>query len=74
MSVNSFASATHMPQAARTAVGSARARPDLRFGINRHFLAGYDDVVYRVHPSAMIVVTRSAAALKTGAERVMSRC
>jgi hypothetical protein len=41
--------------------------------ILRHLLATYDDVVYRVHPSALTVVTRSAAALKTGAERVMIR-
>ena len=41
--------------------------------ILRHLLAGYDDVVYRVHPSAMTVVTRSAAALKSGSERVMIR-
>ena len=39
----------------------------------RHLLASYDDVVYRVHPSAMTVVTRSAAAVETGAERVMIR-
>jgi hypothetical protein len=41
--------------------------------ILRHLLATYDDVVYRVHPSALTVVTRSAAALKAGAERVMIR-
>jgi hypothetical protein len=41
--------------------------------ILRHLLATYDDVVYRVHPSAMTVVTRSAAVLKSGAERVMIR-
>jgi hypothetical protein len=41
--------------------------------ILRHLLAGYDDVVYRVHPSAMTVVTRSAAALGSGAERIMIR-
>jgi hypothetical protein len=40
--------------------------------ILRHLLATYDDVVYRVHPSAMTVVTGGAAALKTGSERVMS--
>ena len=40
--------------------------------ILRHLLAGYDDVVYRVHPSAM-TVTRSAAALTSGSERVMIR-
>ena len=32
-----------------------------------------DDVVYRIHPSAMTAVTRSVAGLKTGAERVMIR-
>ena len=41
--------------------------------ILRHLLAGYDDVVYRVHPSAMTVVTRSVAALSSGAERIMVR-
>ena len=41
--------------------------------ILRHLLATYHDVVYRVHPSAMTVVTRSAAALRTGAERIMIR-
>ena len=41
--------------------------------ILRHLLATYDDVVYRVHPSAMTVVIRSAAALETGAEWVMIR-
>ena len=35
--------------------------------ILRHLLASYDDVVYRVHPSAMTVVTRSVAGLKSGA-------
>jgi hypothetical protein len=34
--------------------------------ILRHLLSRYDDVVYRVHPSAQTVVTRSAAALKPG--------
>ena len=33
--------------------------------ILRHLLSCYDDVVYRVHPSAQTVVTRSAAALKS---------
>jgi hypothetical protein len=41
--------------------------------ILRHLLATYDDVVYRVHPSALTVVTRSVAALKSGSERVMVR-
>jgi hypothetical protein len=41
--------------------------------ILRHLLATYDDVVYRVHPSAITVVTRSAAALRSGSERVMIR-
>jgi hypothetical protein len=41
--------------------------------ILRHLLAGYDDVVYRVHPSALTVVTRSTTALKTGSERIMVR-
>jgi hypothetical protein len=41
--------------------------------ILRHLLSRYDDVVYRVHPSAMTVVTRSAAALKSGSERIMIR-
>jgi len=41
--------------------------------ILRHLLATYDDVVYRVHPSAMTVVTRSVAGLATGSERIMVR-
>lgn len=41
--------------------------------ILRHRLAGHDDVVYRDHRSAMAVVTRSVAALKTGSERIMVR-
>ena len=41
--------------------------------ILRHLLATYDDVVYRVHPSAMTVVTRSVAALETGSGRIMVR-
>ena len=41
--------------------------------ILRHLLAGYDDVVYRVHPSALTVVTRSVAALRSGGERIMVR-
>jgi hypothetical protein len=41
--------------------------------ILRHLLATYDDVVYRVHPSAMPVVTRSVAGLQTGADRIMVR-
>ena len=41
--------------------------------ILRHLLATYDDVVYRVHPSALTVVTRAAAVLKTGSERIMIR-
>jgi hypothetical protein len=41
--------------------------------ILRHLLKSYDDVVYRVHPSAMTVVTRSVAALKSGSERIMVR-
>ena len=41
--------------------------------ILRHLLARYDDVVYRVHPSAMTVVTRSAAKLSSGSERIMIR-
>jgi hypothetical protein len=41
--------------------------------ILRHLLAGYDDVVYRVHPSTMTVVSRSAAVLPTGSERIMIR-
>ena len=36
-------------------------------------LRKYDDVVYRVHPSAMTVVTRSVAAFTTGSERIMVR-
>ncbi len=40
--------------------------------ILRHLLATYDDVVYRVHPSAMPVVNRSVAALKSGSERIIS--
>jgi hypothetical protein len=41
--------------------------------ILRHLLARYDDVVYRVHPSALTVVTRSAAKLSSGSERIMIR-
>ena len=41
--------------------------------ILRHLLARYDDVVYRVHPSAMTVVTRSAAKLTSGSEPIMIR-
>jgi hypothetical protein len=41
--------------------------------ILRHLLSRYDDVVYRVHPSAQTVVTRSAAALTSGSERIMIR-
>jgi hypothetical protein len=41
--------------------------------ILRHLLAAYDDVVYRVHPSAMTVVTRSVAGLKTGSDRIKVR-
>jgi hypothetical protein len=41
--------------------------------ILRHLLARYDDVVYRVHPSAMTVVARSTAALPSGSERIMIR-
>jgi hypothetical protein len=41
--------------------------------ILRHLLAGYDDVVYRVHPSALTVVNPSVAALKTGSGRIMVR-
>ena len=42
-------------------------------GILRHLLASYDDVVYRVHPSAMTVVNRSVGALSSGSERIMVR-
>jgi hypothetical protein len=38
--------------------------------ILRHLLAQYDDVVYRVHPSAVTVVTRSVAALSSGSDRI----
>jgi hypothetical protein len=38
--------------------------------ILRHLLSRYDDVVYRVHPSAQTVVTRSVKALNTGSERI----
>ena len=41
--------------------------------ILRHLLSRYDDVVYRVHPSAQTVVTRSAASLETGSDRIMIR-
>jgi hypothetical protein len=41
--------------------------------ILRRLPAGYDDVVYRFHSSALTVMTRSVAALKTGSERVMIR-
>ena len=41
--------------------------------ILRHLLAQYDDVVYRVHPSALSVVSHSVAALPSGSERVMIR-
>ena len=41
--------------------------------ILRHLLAAYDDVVYRVHSSAMTVVTRSVAGLSTGSDRIMVR-
>jgi hypothetical protein len=41
--------------------------------ILRHLLSRYDDVVYRVHPSAKTVVTRSVAALASGSERIMIR-
>ncbi len=41
--------------------------------ILRHLLAEYDDVVYRVHPSAMTVVRRSVAALPSGSDRIMVR-
>jgi hypothetical protein len=41
--------------------------------ILRHLLATYDDVVYRVDPTAMTVVIRSVTALKTGSERIMIR-
>jgi hypothetical protein len=41
--------------------------------ILRHLLSRYDDVVYRVHPSAETVVTRSVAALTSGSERIMIR-
>jgi hypothetical protein len=41
--------------------------------ILRHLLATYDDVVYRVHPSAMTVVTRSVIVLTSGSERIMVR-
>jgi hypothetical protein len=41
--------------------------------ILRHLLAAYDEVVYRVHPSAMTVVTRSVAALSSGADRITVR-
>jgi hypothetical protein len=41
--------------------------------ILRHLLSRYDDVVYRVHPSAMTVVTRSVAALSSGSERIKVR-
>ena len=41
--------------------------------ILRHLLARYDDVVYRVHPSALTVVSRAAAALASGSERVLIR-
>ncbi len=42
---------------------------------NSHSLSAYtyDDVVYRVHPSAMTVVTRSVKALSSGSERIMIR-
>jgi len=36
-------------------------------------LAAYDEVVYRVHPSAMTVVTRSVAALSSEADRITVR-
>ena len=39
--------------------------------ILRHLLSAYDDVVYRVAPSAMTVVTRSVAGLVSGSERIM---
>ena len=41
--------------------------------ILRHLLSRYDDVVYRVHPSAQTVVTRSVKALNSGSERIMIR-
>ena len=41
--------------------------------ILRHLLSRYDDVVYRVHPSAMTVVKRSVGALSSGSERIMIR-
>lgn len=41
--------------------------------ILRHLLAGYDDVVYRVHPSARTVVTRSVRSLSSGSERIAIR-
>ena len=41
--------------------------------ILRQLLETYDDVVYRVHPSALTVVTRSAGKLSSGSERVMIR-
>jgi hypothetical protein len=41
--------------------------------ILRHLLSTYDDVVYRVHPSAMTVLSRSVAALPTGSERIAIR-
>ena len=39
--------------------------------ILRQLLGQYDDVVYRVHPSAMTVVSRSVAALSSGSDRII---
>ena len=41
--------------------------------ILRHLLAGYDDVVYRVAPSAETVVRRAVRGLAHGAERIIVR-
>lgn len=41
--------------------------------ILHHLLSRYDNVVYRVHPSALTVVTRSVAVLSSGSERIKVR-